>query len=196
MKELLGTLAVVVTFALFIPYIRSIRCGDVKPHVFSWVIWGLGTITVCLAQLADGGGAGAWVIGISGLVSSYVALLAYLKRGDTAITLADWFFFAAALGALPCWLLTSNPLWAVVILTTVDLLGFGPTLRKAYLRPHEESSGFFALSFFRNLLVILALENYSLTTVLFPAAAGLACVAVSVLLIHRKRATPYKSSSS
>ena len=194
MKELLGILAVVVTFALFVPYIASIRRGEVKPHVFSWVIWGLGTITVCLAQLADGGGAGAWVIGVSGLISSYIALLAYRKCGHSAIVTADWVFFAMALGALPCWFFTSNPLWAVVMLTLVDLLGFGPTIRKAYHCPHEESSGFFALCWVRNLLVILALENYSLTTVLFPAAVGLACAVVAVLLVYRKQFVSEQSS--
>ena len=186
-KELFSTLAVVVTFALFIPYIRSIQRGETKPHVFSWVIWGLGTLIVFFAQLAGGGGLGAWVIGISGLISSYIALLAYLKRGDTVITKSDWMFFGAALCALPCWFLTSNPLWAVVTLTLVDLFGFGPTIRKAYAHPHEESAGFFALSTFRNLLVILALEHYSLTTVLFPAAVGLSCLLVACLLVHRKQ---------
>ncbi len=189
-KELFSTLAVVVTFTLFIPYICSIQRGETKPHVFSWVIWGLGTLIVFFAQLAGGGGLGAWVIGVSGLISSYVALLAYLKRGDTVITKTDWMFFGAALCALPCWFFTSNPLWAVVTLTLVDLFGFGPTIRKAYARPYEESAGFFALSSGRNLLVILALEHYSLITVLFPAAVGLACLLVSFLLAYRKRLVP------
>ena len=58
-KELLSLAAMVLTFAIFIPYIRSIRAGRTKPHAFSWVIWGLGTSVVGFAQLAGGGGAGA-----------------------------------------------------------------------------------------------------------------------------------------
>src|SRR4028119_1216125 len=195
-KELFSTLAVVVTFVLFIPYIRSIQCGDTKPHVFSWVVWGLGTLIVSFAQLAGRGGPGAWVIGVSGLITSYIALLAYLKRGDTVITKTDWMFFGAALCALPCWFFTSDPLWAVVTLTLVDLFGFGPTIRKAYHRPHEESGGFFALSFGRNLLVILALDHYSLTTVLFPAAVGLACLLVSLMLAYRRHSLANLSGES
>jgi hypothetical protein len=90
-------------------------------------------------------------------------------------------FFVAALCALPCWFFTNDPLWAVVTLTIVDLMGFGPTIRKAYDHPHEESAIFFALSALRNLLVILALQNYSLTTVLFPAAVGFACLLLALL---------------
>ena len=186
LKELLSALAIALTFALFFPYIRSIRSGEIKPHVFSWVIWALGTLTVSFAQFAGGGGAGAWVIGISGLITSYIALLAYLKCGDTVITKTDWMFLVAALSALPCWLFTSNPLWAVVTLTLVDLMGFGPTIRKAYVHPHDESVGFFALSALRNLLVVGALEYYSLTTVLFPTAVGLACLLLAFLLMLRR----------
>jgi hypothetical protein len=185
-KELLSAAAIALTFILFFPYIRSIRLGETKPHVFSWVVWGLGTFIVFLAQLAGHGGLGAWPIGVSGIITSYIAVLAYLKRGDTLITKADWVFFSAALSALPLWFLTSDPLWAVVILTFVDVVGFGPTVRRAYGRPHEERLGFFALSVVRNLLVILALEYYSLTTVLFPAAVGLACLLFVFMLAYRR----------
>lgn len=187
MKQLFGTLAGLLTFALFLPYIRSIRRGKIKPHVFSWIVWGAGTLIVSLAQLAGGGGSGAWVICVSGLISCYIALLSYLKRGDIRATATDWAFLVVALSALPFWFLTSNPLWAVVILTLVDLLGFAPTIRKAYARPHQESVAFFAFSFVRNMLVLVALEEYSTTTILFPATVGVACLLLALLLVYRKR---------
>ena len=187
MKEIFGTLAGVLTFALFLPYIRSIRRGAIRPHVFSWVIWGAGTLLVSLAQLAGGGGLGAWVITFSGLISCGIAVLSYAKRGDLRATPTDWLFLALALSALPCWFFTSDPLWAVVILTSVDLLGFAPTLRKSYRQPHQESVAFFAFSALRNLLVIAALEHYSLTTMLFPAAVGAACLLVALFLVARQR---------
>lgn len=185
-KKLLSAAAVVVTFVIFVPYIRSIRRGEIKPHVFSWIVWGLGTFIVFFAMLAGGGGPGAWTIGVSGVVTSYIAWLAYNNRSDTRITKTDWGFLSAALSALPFWFLTSDPLWAVVTLTVVDVIGFGPTVRHAYFKPHDESAGFFALSTFRNLLVILALEHYSLATVLFPAAVGIACLVLSLMVICRR----------
>jgi hypothetical protein len=185
-KEFLSTAAIVLTFALFWPYIRSIRRGEIKPHVFSWVIWALGTLIVFFAQLADDAGVGAWSIGISGVITAYIALLAYFKRSDSTITTVDWVFFVAALSALPFWFLTSDPLWTVVILTMVDLVGFGPTFRKAYVRPHDEGIVFFGLAAARNLLVILSLEHYSLTTVLFPAAVGLACLVFVCMVGYRR----------
>jgi hypothetical protein len=185
-KELISAAAVALTLVLFLPYIRSIRRGQTRPHVFSWIIWGVGTVIVFFAQLAGHGGIGAWPIGISGLVSGYIALLAYRHRGDASITRMDWVFLGSALAALPCWFFTEDPLWAVVILTTSDLLGFGPTLRTSWHRPQEERMGFFGFFSLRNLLAILALEHYSLTTVLFPAAVGLGCLGLVAVIAGRR----------
>jgi hypothetical protein len=186
-KELLSAAAIALTFAIFIPYIRSIRRGLTKPHVFSWVIWALATFVVFLAQLAGSGGVGAWPIGVSGVITAYIAVLAYRKQADTAITRTDWVFLIVALAAVPSWFLASDPLWAVVILTGLDLAGFGPTFRSAYYRPHDERMGFYALAAVRNVLAILALEHYSLTTVLFPAAVGVACAAFVAMVAYRRR---------
>jgi hypothetical protein len=194
-KELLAAAAVFLTFAMFVPYIRSIRDGRTKPHAFSWIIWALGTFVVFLAQLADGGGLGAWPIGVSGLVTAYIAVLAYRSRSDTSVTRTDWMFLAVALAALPCWLLTSNPLLAVVLLTGMDLAGFGPTFRLAFSHPHEERIGFYSLGAARNALAISALQHYSLTTVLFPAAVGVSCVVFVMMVGYRRtRLRPRESA--
>lgn len=186
-KEALSAVAIVLTFAAFVPYIRTIISGTTKPHVFSWVIWGATTFVVFLAQLEGKGGVGAWPIGVSGSITIFVALLAYVKRADITITKTDWLFFASAMSSLPFWYLTSDPLWAVVVLTTVDVLGFGPTVRKAYRFPHSESLLFFTLFAARNLLVVMALENYSVATVLFPAVIGAACMLLMAVITYRRR---------
>jgi hypothetical protein len=188
-KETLSAVAIVLTFAAFVPYIRAIIRGTTKPHVFSWVIWGATTFAVFLAQLEEKGGVGAWPIGVSGIITIFIAFLAYVKRSDITITKIDRLFFVSASSSMPLWYFTSDPLWAVVILTTVDVLGFGPTIRKAYRFPHSESLLFFALFAARNLLVIMALESYSVTTVLFPAVIAAACMLLMAMLTYRRRAT-------
>lgn len=186
-KELFSGFALALTFIGFVPYIRAILLGKIKPHVFSWVIWGSTTFIAFLAQLSGGGGVGAWPMGVSGLISLYIAALAYRRRADSRITRHDKWFFLTAIFSLPVWYLTADPMWAVVILTGVDLLGFGPTLRKAYHWPLEENLTFFAIFALRNLLVVAALEIYSLTTVLFPAATGLTCMVLITMVVYRRR---------
>lgn len=193
-KELLSAIAIAITFIAFVPYIQSILQGKTKPHVFSWLIWASVTFTIFLAQLSDGGGAGAWPIGVSGLITLYVAILAYVKKSDTMITKKDWFFFILAIASLPFWYFTSNPLWAVIILTTVDLIGFAPTFRNAYHHPYEEQLTFYSLMASRNFIAIMALEHYSLTTILFPAATALACL-IFIQMVILKRTIINKGTS-
>lgn len=186
-KVLFSAVAIALTVVGFYPYIRGILRGSVKPHMFSWVVWAATTLIVFLAQLEEKGGAGAWAIGFSAAITFMIALLALIKTSDVSITGSDWVFFIGAMSSLPLWYFTADPLWAVVLLTTVDVLGFGPTVRKAYYFPFEEQLTFFALFTARNLIVILALEHYSMATVLFPAVIAAACSMLMVLIAYRRR---------
>ncbi|MEQ8856749.1 hypothetical protein [Gimesia sp.] len=187
LKLIFSGLAIVITFMAFIPYIRGILQGRIKPHLFSWLIWGMTTLIVFFAQLDADGGTGAWPIGVSGVITIYIAFLSYVKRGDISITRLDRLFFSAALLSIPCWYFTANPMWAVILLTTIDLLGFGPTIRKAYDHPYEESLLFIFMFFLRNTFALLALESYSLTTVLFPLSICVVCLFLCTLISYRRR---------
>ena len=186
-KEALSAIAIVLTFVAFVPYISAILSNQVKPHVFSWAIWSITTLVIFFAQMEDGAGVGAWSTGVSGCVTVFIASLAYWKRADISITKLDWLFLTAALVSLPIWYFTSDPLWTVVILTTIDVLGFGPTIRKAYSFPYSESLLFFAIFVLRDSLVIAALENYSITTVLFPASIAISCITLCIIVMYRRK---------
>ncbi len=186
LKEVFSLLAVALTLVAFLPYIRAILGGTARPHVLSWIIWGSTTFVVFLAQLSDGAGIGAWPIGLSGVITLLVAWLAFRHRGDISITRLDYLFLGGAFSALPFWYVTADPLAAVLILTLVDLLGFGPTFRKGYDHPHQDSLVFFMLMGIRNLLVVAALQHYSATTVMFPASIAVACMAYIVMVMYRR----------
>lgn len=188
LQALASVASILLTFVAYVPYIKAIRGGGVKPHFFSWLIWSITTCIVFFAQFVADGGAGAWPTGVSGLITVYVASLALKLRSDLSATRADWIFLIASLLSLPAWFFSTDPLWSVIILTVVDVLGFGPTLRKAWHYPHEESLLFYALFTVRSALSIVALETHSLTTVLFPAVMVVACVFVCLLLMGRRRA--------
>lgn len=186
-KELLSLIAICLTFIAFYPYIRSILAGKTKPHFYSWIIWGVATSIVCFAKLAAGAGVGAIPTGISGLITLYVAWLAYQRRTDISITQSDRVFLVMALASLPVWHITENPLWAVVLLTAIDIMAYIPTLRKAYQMPHSEPIQAFMIMTVRSTFVIAALEHYSVTTVLYAATIGLQCAAMVVMLWLRRK---------
>lgn len=185
-KLIFSGIAIILALVGFVPYIALIIRGKIKPHVFSWVIWGITTTVIFFAQLEAEGGVGAWPIGLSGFVTILIAILAYLKRGDATITRMDWGFLIAALASLPLWYVTNDPLWTVVILTTIDMIGFGPTFRKAYHRPFEDSRVFFIIMIMRNACSVVALEAYSVTTVLFPFCLAMGFLILLVILQYRR----------
>lgn len=188
LQTALSAAAMALTFIAFIPYLRSIFAGTTRPHVFSWVVWGTNTSVAFFATLSAGGGAGAWAVGFSAAITLAVAVLAWQRRADVHITRADWLFFVAGLAAIPLWFVASDPLWAIVVVTGVELLGFAPTIRKSWHQPWSEPIGFLAILIVRNALVIAALAQLSLTTVLFPAAMAAACLLLIGVLAGRRRA--------
>lgn len=185
-KPLFSILATMLTVLAYLPYVYSIFQGKTRPHVFTWIIWGLATGIAFLVTLAEHGGAGAWPIGFSAAVSLFVAVVAYVKRADISITRMDWLFFIAALVAMPVWRVADDPLWAVMLITLIELLGFGPTMRKAWFLPYSESMSFLAILVVRNMLIIAALGQYSLTIVLFPGVAAVACLVLIVIMVWRR----------
>lgn len=67
------------------------------------------------------------------VISAYVGYLSYVKHTDTSITKLDWVFFIIAMSSLPIWYVTEDPLAAVIILTSADLLAFVPTITQKLL---------------------------------------------------------------
>lgn len=183
----LGIIAASFGIAGYVLYIRSILQGFTRPHIFTWLIYVIIDGTICAAQLAGGGGAGAFVVAIGVVANAAIVILSF-RRGEKHITRSDWACFVLALLAIPLWWLTSDPLSAIVILVVANLLAYIPTFRKSYAKPHEESASIWALDVLRFGISIFALSALNLTTVLFPATVVLSnAVMTSTILLRRRR---------
>lgn len=187
MKTALGILATLMAFFSYIPYIRNMLSGKTKPHAFSWLVWGALTAIAFVGQVSDNAGPGAWVTGFTAMVSFFIFITA-LRTGEKDISKSDWFSLAGAGLAMLLWWATSNPLTAVILITLIDALGFYPTFRKSYHKPHQETAITFAISGLKFIVAIIALENLTLVTWLYPASLVLMNgIFVIMLLIRRKQ---------
>ncbi len=169
MKEVLGLVAVALSIIGHAPYIKDTINKKTKPHVFTWLVWSIVTTLAFLAQWVKGGGAGSWTTGVTGVITIIIMLLA-LKNGTKDIKTIDKIFFAGALLAIIPWYLTKDPTLSVIMITTIDVLAFFPTIRKTINDPTSETFFMYALNLFRHSISILALATYNISTVLFPAA--------------------------
>lgn len=187
--EFLGGIAVAIGLFGYAFYVRGILQGKVKPHAFTWFVWGLLTAIAFVAQITEGGGAGAWVTGVTAFCSFCFALIGLGASSRIFITKSDWVFFVGALLTIPIWYLTGDPLWSVIVITVTDAVAFAPTFRKAFYHPTTENAPTYALSGLKFIISLLALESFTWTTALYPASLVLANLAFVAMIIWRRRHT-------
>ena len=184
-KWVLAGIAMLISIINVSFYLRSVFIGKTKPHMFTWLIWGIVTGVVALAQLSEGAGAGGYYILYLMAVCLTIAALAYFK-GIRDIKKSDIACLVVCFIAIIIWPLTKDPLYSVLLLLFIDLLGYYPTIRKSYNNPHEENIKLFAITILTYSLSILALSNYNFITIIFPATMVLmASIMVLFLAIRR-----------
>ena len=186
-KVIIGIFASVVSVIGYIPYLRDILKKKTKPHVFSWLMWSLGAGIVFVAQIVKGAGPGAWVMGVATVISILITILSAFK-GEKKITISDWIAFGGSLLGLIAWILTSNPLLAVILITISDALAFIPTFRKTYYRPYEETLFTWLISSVKFIFVLVALNAYNATTLLYPIYLILSNSSFTIMMLARRKA--------
>ncbi|HUQ84696.1 MAG TPA: hypothetical protein VM077_00075 [Candidatus Limnocylindrales bacterium] len=185
LKLIMSIAATTIAVISYIPYIRDIRLGKTKPHVFSWIIWALIGYIAGFAQIAAGGGTGSFVALVTATISLLIAIIA-LNDGSVKITKGDWISFLAAMSAIPIWVITKQPLISVIIVCLIDLLAFWPTMRKSFDLPNQETLSTQILSTTKHLITIAALQNYNLITVLYPFTLAITNAVFIIELIMRR----------
>jgi len=134
------------------------------------------------------GGVGAFPMGFVALLCFSIAFLSYQKIGLDYIGKSDWIFLTLALFTIPLWYVTSNALYAIILLSLIDLLGFVPTFKKAFSYPFDEQLSFFILMVIKDLFfVIPALEEHSLTTMLFPLTLSITTTLFVIMVYWRRK---------
>jgi hypothetical protein len=183
---LLGLCSVVAALVGYVPYLWSAATGKTKPHAFSWIIWGTTTAISFAAQWSDRAGAGAWATGITACSYFMIAVLALVK-GETETTRGDWISLIGALMAIPLWCAMRSPLWSVILVTAIEVVGFYPTYRKAYTKPDEEMVFTFLLCSCTYALSLLALEHWSIVTAFYPAVIAAVNGVFVAMVVARRR---------
>lgn len=185
-KIILAGIGIAIGFISYASYFKGIFQGKTKPHVFSWFVWAIINWTAFFAQFVSGGGAGAWITATNAFLCTFVAIIA-LFHGEKNITKSDWVSLIGALAGITGWVLTKNPLTAVILVSLADCFAIFPTFRKAYLKPYEENAFAFGIDLVKFILELIALKTFSLTTALFPVTILINdTLLVSMILIRRK----------
>lgn len=188
-KEIISLISIGLGVITALPYWIGIYKRETKPHMFSWVIWATVCGIAAAVQLAEGGGAGSWYFMFNATGCIVIAIVSYWL-GTKDVTRSDAIVFAIAMSAIPVWVLTDNPLWSLFILIGIDGIAYIPTIRKSWNNPYEEKAFTWGMSAVVFATSIAALESYTLTTWLYPFIFIVINLALTTLLVLRRRVVP------
>ncbi len=188
-KNIIGIVAIALTFIGYAPYFRDLLKGKTKPHIFSWFIWAIVTSIIFALQVSAGAGLGSVVTLAVAVISLSIFILGF-KNGNKIIKKVDVVFLVLALLAMPLWLVIKQPVLSIILLSTIDMLGFAPTVRKSWNAPYSETLSLYTITTFRHGLSIVALANYNIVTLLFPSTWVIANALFSIMLIIRRKKIP------
>jgi len=179
--SIFGAVGSAVSLLAAVPYGVAICKRAVRPHLFTWLIWATVTTIAAAGQFVVGAGPSAWCTAAIA-ISCILIFVASIYRGEKSRTRSDWLFLAAALSAIPLWLATDGPTLSIYVVTLIELVALGPTVRKTILDPWSESFVYFALCIVKYSLAILALRHWTLTVAFYPVANVVASVGICMLM--------------
>ena len=187
-KLVLAIISSILAIVVFIPYFRDIFRKQTQPHMYSWLIWSILQIIGTAAALKAGSGYGSWSLAV-GASFCFVVFLLSFKYGTKNIKRFDIFCLLAAFASLVFYLAVNNPLWSVILVALTDFIAFLPTMRKAYEEPGTETMSTYFLSAVANVVSILAVQAYSVTTLLYLVTLLITNSALCLILVSgRKKA--------
>ena len=186
MKEIIGAIAVILTFVAYIPYYRDILKGKTRPHIYSWSLWGLLTILLVALQIKGGAGAATWVTAAAGLLCIGVVLFS-LKNGKRDITKSDTVVAILSLLAIGFWLIADQPVISISLVIIADMLAFIPTVRKSYFDPYSETLSLYVTNALRFALAFFAIEHYTYLSTSWIVAWVIGNALLSVLIFVRRK---------
>jgi hypothetical protein len=184
-KEEMGALAVLIALIAYAIYGWQTIRGETRPHPLSWLIFGILTGTGFLVQWNQGAGAGSWVMGFTAVICFVLAGMS-VKKGERIFPWYEWTFLIAAGVVFIFYIWTKEPTISAVLATAVDVLGYGPTLTKAWSRPATDSVTSFALNSVKFIPSLFAMESVSIATCVYPSTLIVVNAAVAILLLWRR----------
>ncbi len=166
-EEFFAYLALGVTFVRYAIYLFAIYKKTAKPHVFSWLNWGLLVGLGTIAQYQSHGGPSVWVLTSVSATCFFIAAIA-LFAGEKQITKTDWIAFIGALIAMPVWYFSENLIATFALLIFIDCASYYPTIRKTWNDPWGEPIGSYFWAGLRYFLALFAVPDPNFTNLLYP----------------------------
>jgi hypothetical protein len=186
MKLALALLATVFAIVGNVPYLRDVVTRRIEPHPYTWLVWSIVSGITLLGQLVKGAGIGVLPTAVAE-VFTIVIFLCALRNGFRNIVKTDTYFLLAALLGLIPWALTDDPTISVIIVVSIDVVAFIPTLRKAWRKPATETPLLYGMNVLRHILTLFSLQAYNIATTLHSIAMIITNTLMTFLIVRKAK---------
>lgn len=168
-------------------YLKDVFSGTTKPHMFTWLIWAIMWFIGFGIQITNEWWVGSYILLYFSIIPTIVFLYA-LKNGDKNIAKIDYIFLLLAWIALILWLAMDLAKLSVIILLSIDLLAYLPTIRKSFYEPYWETARMYALVNVWYIISILTFDTINFENTFYPAGLiTINILFITYLLIRRKQ---------
>jgi len=166
MKDAIAVTSLLLILAAYAPYIYSVVKRKTKPQRISWLLWMMLNVTY-FASAVNTDGAVLYTLGaVVGTATIFILSIKYGTGGKSRFDIAALLVALVAFGLL---FIANQVLLALLLALIVDAIGLMLTVRKLVRDRASESRLPWTLWFVASVIAILALQKYSLESLLFPA---------------------------
>jgi hypothetical protein len=169
-------------------YIYSMFRGQTKPNRVTWFMWSVAPLIATAAAISNGVGWAVVPVFMAGFspflifAASFFSKEAYWKSSSF-----DYLCGLLSALAIALWLVTENPVLAIVFSIVSDALAAVPTLIKAWHSPQTESAWPFIVGAFSAATSFLAAATWAFSELAFPTYLIVMNFLLSVVVCTRKR---------
>ncbi len=180
--EIIVIIAAVIELFAFMPYIRGIISGEVKPNLVSWILWSLSPLLATIISFNAGVGWAVLLPGaMSGIGPMIIVTTALIKKGARwKITTFDYICGASSIIALILWLITGSTNLGLSFAILSDLLAAIPTLKKSWTHPETENYVIFLVTFFTKIAVFFVVKDWSFAELGFTIYLMIMCATLAI----------------
>jgi hypothetical protein len=185
MKTLFIVISSILAIVNIVPYLRDVVRKKTKPRLVSWFNWSLLTAIASAASFASHQYAAAILALIASLETFSVTVLGF-RHGDRRIEPFDLACQAGAIAGLILWGIFNSPAIAIIASLAIDFIVSLPTIKHAWLKPHEETAITYLLGGFAAVFTLLAAKNHSVAAVALPIYLIFADFLLAFVIYGRK----------
>lgn len=181
-------LGILLGLTAYVSYFRAIFQKETKPHLYTWILWWTLASMAAIVAVKNHAGWGILVPCLMALCNATIAFLA-LKYGETKLTKKDMFLLTCAGLTMLLWWTTQDDLLAIILVVTIDMIGFYFTWKKCYYRPYEENITSYIIWTVELGCAFLAIEHLTLINWFYSGFLAVIEWFFVVFLIWRRKVT-------